>query len=218
MLRLLHEIQGMQVVSLAEGRILGAVQKVFLNPTHKVVSGILVRQTGLGRHEGWVDIKDVSMIGEEVVFIAKASAYKAKAPVGRSLKDLMGMPVLTKEGKLLGSLVDVEVDAKWQVVELSLSEGKLIQIDPLKAVFGQDSILLKVGADKKVRSTPNRPGFLARLFGSQSIEEAADAISRAERSRKPTTAKRASKKTKKKTKKKTAKKTTKKTASPAKKR
>lgn len=190
MLRLLHEIQGMQVISLAEGRILGAVQKVYLNPSKKAVSGMLVRQSGMGRGEGWVEVRDVSQIGEDVLFVTKASAYKAKAPMGRSLKDLMGMPVMSKDGKLLGSLVDVEVDPKWQVVELSLSEGRSIQIDPRHAVFGQDTVLLKAGAEQKIRSAPkSKPGFLARMFGAQAIEEAADAIARVERVRKPTKAK-----------------------------
>ena len=72
MWKLLNEIQGMQVVSLEEGRILGAVQKVFLNPSKKAVSGVLVRPSGLGRDEGWIDIKDVTKIGEDVLFISKA--------------------------------------------------------------------------------------------------------------------------------------------------
>ena len=46
-LRLLQDIQGMQVVSLAEGRTLGLVQKVFLNPAQKSVCGLLVRQAKL---------------------------------------------------------------------------------------------------------------------------------------------------------------------------
>lgn len=186
MWKLLNEIQGMQVVSLAEGRILGSVQKVFLNPSKKMVSGALVRPSGLGRDEGWIDIKDVTMIGEDVLFISKAAAYKAKAPVGRSLKDLMGIPVTSKDGKLLGSLVDVEINNQWQVIELNLSEGRMITIDPKHAVFGPDAILLKAGADKRVRSAvKSKPGFLARLFGAEAIEEAADAIARVERTRQP---------------------------------
>ena len=147
---------------------------------------MLVRQSGMGRGEGWVEVNDVSQIGEDVLFVTKASAYKAKAPMGRSLKDLMGMPVMSKDGRMLGSLVDVEVDEQWRVVELSLSEGRSIQIDPRHAVFGQDTILLKSGAEQRLRSAPkSKPGFLARMFGAQAIEEAADAIARVERIRKP---------------------------------
>ena len=54
------------------------------------------------------------------------------------------------------------------------------------AVFGQDTILLKSGAEQRLRSAPkSKPGFLARMFGAQAIEEAADAIARVERIRKP---------------------------------
>lgn len=207
MWKLLNEIQGMQVVSLTEGRILGSVQKVFINPAKKAVSGVLVRPSGLGRDEGWVDIKDVTMIGEDVLFISKASSYKAKTPVGRSLKDLMGIPVTSKDGKLLGSLVDVEIDDRWQVVELNISEGRMITIDPRHAVFGPDAILLKAGADKRVRTTvKSKPGFLARLFGAEVIEEAADAIARVERTRKQEPEVKTKKRSKKKTTRKSSKK------------
>jgi len=215
MSRLLQEIQGMQVISLAEGRILGAVQKVYLDPSKKAVSGMLVRQSGMGRSEGWVEVRDVAQIGEDVLFVTKAAAYKAKAPMGRSLKDLMGMPVMSKDGKLLGALVDVEVDEQWRVVELSLSEGRLIQIDPRQSVFGQDTVLLKPGSEQRLRSAPkSKPGFLARMFGAQAIEEAADAIARVERIRKADRrpAEKADKKPTKKPTKKTAKKTKKRTA------
>ena len=228
MWRRLHEIQGMQVVSLEEGRIMGSALKVYLSSTQKAVSGIQVRESGLGGDESWVDIRDVDKIGEHVVFIARAANCKAKHPVGRSLKDLMGMPVLSKDGRLLGSLVDVEVDEHWRVVELSLSENRLIGIQPEHAVFGADSILLEAGAADKVRSTVKpKTGFLARLFGSEAIQETADIISRAEHAQprrpaatKPRPAKKTSRKkpAKKAAKKTTAKKPAKKSAKkPAKK-
>jgi uncharacterized protein YrrD len=186
MFRQLHEIQGMQVVTLTEGRIMGAVQKVYLNPTRKRVSGMVVREPGFGGQESWVDIKDIDMVGEHVIFITRAGVCKAKSPVGRSLKDLMGMQVTSKDGKILGSLVDIEIDEEWRIVELNLSENRLVKIDPRHAVFGQDTILLRVGAATQVRTAPrHKPGFLARVFGKETVQETAGAISRAEKTSVP---------------------------------
>ncbi|MBN2494185.1 MAG: PRC-barrel domain-containing protein [Deltaproteobacteria bacterium] len=184
MLRKLHEIQGMQVVALSEGRVMGSVQKVYLSPSQKRVSGIRVRESGLGGDESWVDIKDVDKIGEDVVFVNRASSCKAKQPVGRSLKDMMGMPIGTKDGKILGTLVDFEVDEQWRVVELTLSDYRMIKIDHRQAVFGEDTILLEAGADERLRTAPrHKVGFLARVFGAETIQEAASAITRAEQAK-----------------------------------
>ncbi len=184
--RLLHDIQGMQVISLDEGRALGLVQKVFLNPAQKSVSGLLVRQAGLAGAESWIDIQDVDRVGEDVVFVGRAGACKAKPPVGRSLKELMGMPVATRDGKLLGSLIDVEIDEGWQLRELILSEGRWVTLDPATALVGQDTILLATGTRAESREGPGAPrGLLARMFGSQAVEETAAVIRRAGRAVRP---------------------------------
>jgi len=182
MFRQLHEIQGMQVVALHEGRIMGSIQKVYLNPAKKCVSGMVVREPGFGGQESWVDIRDIEKVGENVLFVPRAGACKAKNPVGRSLKDLMGMQVTAKDGKILGSLVDVEIDEEWRVVEISLSEGRMVKIEPRHAVFGQDAILLRAGAASSIRAAPrHKTGFLARVFGIETVAETAEAISRAEK-------------------------------------
>jgi len=180
MQRQLQQIRGMHVVSLAEGRILGVVQKVFVNSTRKKVSGLTVRGAGLGSAEGWVDVRDVTQVGEDVVFVSRAASCKAKMPVGRSLRDMMGMPVTTRRGKIIGSLVDVEVDDGWKLSELSLSDRRVVPVGK-QAVFGQDTIILGAGAEQKIRRLPrNRPGILSRIFGREMVEEAADVIARAE--------------------------------------
>ena len=88
------------------------------------------------------------------------------------------------------------------MVELSLSENRLVKITPKHAVFGQDSILLQAGAAAKVREVAKpKTGFLARLFGSETIQETAEIISRTEQAKprkpvekKPTPEKKAAKK------------------------
>jgi sporulation protein YlmC with PRC-barrel domain len=186
MVKQLHEIQGMQVVALHEGRIMGSIQKVYLNPAKKRVSGMVVREPGFGGQESWIDIRDIDKVGENVLFVPRSAVCKAKSPVGRSLKDLMGMQVTAKDGKILGSLVDVEIDDEWRVVEIRLSEGRLVSIEPRHAVFGQDAILLRAGASSDVRAAPrHKNGFLARVFGIETVAETADAISRAEKTAVP---------------------------------
>ncbi len=208
MFRQLHEIRGMQVVALSEGRAMGLVQKIFLNPGKKRVSGMLVKEPGFGGQESWVDVRDIEKVGENVIFVTRAGACKAKNPVGRSLKDMMGMQVATKSGKILGSLVDVEIGSDWVVSEISLSEKRVVEIDPHQAVFGEDAIILRADSATRVRVAPrNKTGFLSRVFGIEAVQETAGAISRAEKASVPAIrhAKTTTRKTLKKTRKKTGK-------------
>ena len=193
MFRQLQDIRGMQVVALAEGKIMGSVQKIYINPSKKRVSGMSVRESGFGGQESWVSVGDIKQVGENVIFVSRASACKAKSPVGRSLKDMLGMQVATKGGKILGSLVDVEISEDWKLVEISLSEKRMIELDPRQTVFGQDAILLKADAESAIRKEPrDKTGFLARVFGIEAVEETAGIISRAEKSAVPSGKKKSS--------------------------
>jgi sporulation protein YlmC with PRC-barrel domain len=186
MFRQLQDIQGMQVVALAEGRIMGTVQKIYLNSAQKRVSGMSVRESGFGGQESWVEVRDIEKVGENVIFVTRAGSCKAKSPVGRSLKDMMGLQVATKSGKILGLLVDIEIDESWHVVEINLSEKRVVNIEPRQAVFGQDAILLRADAESKVRAASrNKTGFLARVFGKETVQETAGAITRAEKAAVP---------------------------------
>ncbi len=186
MFRQLQNIRGMQVVALAEGRIMGTVQKMYLNPAKKRVTGMVVREAGFGGQESWVEVSDIEQVGENVIFVTRAGVCKAKRPVGRSLKDLMGMQVATKAGKILGSLVDVEIDENWNVVEITLSDKRVVKIDPRQTVFGEDAILLAAGAETLLRSAASqKSGFLARVFGTEAVAETAGAIARAEKMARP---------------------------------
>jgi sporulation protein YlmC with PRC-barrel domain len=171
-LRLLHDIQGMQVVSLAEGRALGTVQKVFLDPARQTVSGLVVRGAGLTGGESWIPIQEVDRVGEDVVFASRAAACQPRRPSGRSLKELMGMPVATRDGKLLGSLIDVEIDEAWRVTELILSEGRWVALAPDSALVGPDTILLPASTLAMERARPQGAGgLLAWLFGVRVVDE-----------------------------------------------
>lgn len=184
MFKQLHEIKGMQAISLVEGRSMGSIQRVYLDPAKKRVSGLVVREAGLGGQESWIDIKDVEKVGEDVLFINRAGSCKAKTPVGRSLKDLQGMQITSRDGKILGTLVDVEIGEEWRVVELELSDRRMLKVDPKQTVFGQDAIMVAAGAAGKLRSVGRqKSGFLARVFGIEHVQETADAISRAEKVR-----------------------------------
>ena len=214
----LHEIQSKEVVALKEGRNMGAVDQVFIQPNQRKLAGLTVRESRLSGNARWVDAKQVTGVGEDYLFVPKAADLRNKKPAGRSLKDLTGVRVISREGDDLGALVDVEVDDSWRVVEISLSGKRVVSVQPDKLVIGPDTILLRQDVQGKVRTTSEqKPGVMARLFGEDAVREASDLLSRAEKATESAAKKSAGKKkaTKKKASKKkaTKKKATKKKAS-----
>ncbi len=178
----LHEIQSKEVVALKEGRNMGAVDQVFIQPNQRKLAGLTVRESRLSGNARWVDAKQVTGVGEDYLFVPKAADLRNKKPSGRSLKDLTGVRVISRDGDDLGALVDVEVDDSWRVVEISLSGKRVVSVQPDKLVIGPDTILLRQDVQGKVRTTSEqKPGVMARLFGEDAVREASDLLSRAEK-------------------------------------
>jgi sporulation protein YlmC with PRC-barrel domain len=175
-----QEIRGKHVVALEEGRDMGRISKVYFNPKKKRISGLAVKESRLRGEEKWVKVEDIERVGDDFVFIPESKNCRSAKPKGRSLKDMTGLEVTTLDGKLLGALEDVEVDEEWGITELNLSGRKSLDLDPDSDVFGEDAILVRSGADTRVREkrSGNNKGFLARMFVGDSILESVDRMTR----------------------------------------
>jgi sporulation protein YlmC with PRC-barrel domain len=167
------EIRGKHVVALQEGRDMGWISKVFFDPEKKRIAGLAIRESHLKSEEKWVQVNSIEQIGEDFVFIKRSRDCQAIKPTGRSLKDLTGLEVTTMDGKILGSLEDVEVDQDWSITDLDLSGKKTLALDPDSDVFGRDAVLVRVGSADGLRENKGsaRHGLLARLFAGESIFE-----------------------------------------------
>jgi len=167
----LKEIRGKEVVALEEGRDMGTIHRVFLDPKTKRVSGITVRESRFGNDDKWLDINKVKHFGEDYLFVAMASDCTSAEPKGTSLKDLIGTQVKTKDGKNLGLLEDVEIDHNWEITEIDLSGHCTVKIEKQETVIGEDTILLKAGTEILPEDCRERKqGFLARMFGVEVVQ------------------------------------------------
>jgi len=176
---------GLRVVALTEGRLAGFVYRVFLNLRTGCISGFSVQDPRLGNRESWVAVADVRQLGENVLLVDRSSALKPKPPVGRNVKDLMGLPVTTLDGRVQGSLLDVRIDGAWRVVEIALADGRVVLLPSQGAVFGRDAVLLPTGtapeAPPRIPQGDRGAGLLARIFGPEHITEIGTAILRTEK-------------------------------------
>jgi len=165
MTRDLKDIKQKRVISLDEGRDLGSVRRIYLNPEQRRVSGIVVREHGLFGEDKWIDIFNLRCVGEDVLFVRSAKDCIAAEPVGRSLGDMVGMPVATLDGERLGDLRDLEVGRDWTVVELHLSGKRVAPLAGGLLIIGHYSIVVDQQITDAVRQEVDpRPGFFARVF------------------------------------------------------
>ena len=181
----ISDLRGVIVVAREEGAILGSVTQIFVKPSTRQIAALSFRKR-LGSKESLVERKHVETIGRDVVLITKEGAAKPLVQQDiaelRSLKELQGTWVTTLEGEHLGTLVDLEIERKdWTVVELRLADGKKLRLDDVKDLtLGRDQILVPATYAAKVTKPKKdeQNGFLGRVFGSESVEDVKNTITR----------------------------------------
>jgi len=179
------KLKGMEVLAEKEGKLLGSVKRLQIDSRRKAALGLVYKAHGLAK-ERWAKVADIQRVGEDVVFLGAEKNQHEDAPAGRDVRDMLGLPVTSLDGKRLGALDDVIVDSDgWDVVALALDNGGEVDLDK-DAVLGEDTILLQKGAYDQVRrgKASTGGGFLSRVF---SPEEPVSAIQKqqATKTRKP---------------------------------
>jgi sporulation protein YlmC with PRC-barrel domain len=163
-----QKLKGMEVLADKEGRLYGAVRRMLVDSRKRTVLGFAFRGR-LMSGERWARVGSVRRVGEEVLYLDEARSVREDEPEGRDVKDLLGLPINSQDGRRLGSLEDVLVETEgWSVIALVLDSGGLVELGP-DAVLGEDFILLHKGAAADITSPPagQSGGFLARVFQSK---------------------------------------------------
>lgn len=111
-----QQILGLPVLSIEEGREIGEVRYIILNPARGTVDFLLIADDEWYLEHKVLPFKDVSAIGEYALTVAAASSL---APVSNSpealkllKKDLTlpGIRVLTQGGRLVGSISEYYIE------------------------------------------------------------------------------------------------------------
>ncbi|HOX44006.1 MAG TPA: PRC-barrel domain-containing protein [Myxococcota bacterium] len=163
-----QKLKGMEVLADKEGRLLGAVRRMLIDSRKRVLLGLAFRGH-LMSGERWAKVGAIRRIGEDVLYLDEARSVREDEPEGRDLKDILGLPVSSLDGRRLGGLDDVVVDTDtWTLVSLVLDSGGVVDLGP-ESVLGEDVVLLRKGAAAEVAAPPlEQPtGFLARVFNSR---------------------------------------------------
>jgi len=153
-------MKGLPVITMAEGKQVGKVDDLVVDPERKVVSWLRLHSGGmLGGERLWVPAEAVHGVGEDAITInaeadvrSPADAPEAVALV-KAKRELIGNKVITENGERLGEVRDYEFDPDtFALTSLSVPPGMNVVSEILMIAgdqvltIGEDVIVVAAGA------------------------------------------------------------------------
>lgn len=151
-------VKGLPVMTMAEGKQIGKIDDLVVDPESKTVSWLRLHSGGmLGGERLWVSTEAVHGVGEDAVTINAEADVRtpAEAPEAVALvkakRELIGGKVITENGERVGEVRDYEFDAEtFAITSLSVPPGMNVVGETL-TITGDK--LLTIGEDVIVVAT-----------------------------------------------------------------
>ncbi len=160
------EVLGDMVISHTEGANLGSVKDVYIDTANNCISGISFRPNVM-TDTSWIAAKNIELFGEDVILVSTKDASMelvGDATQGKSLRELKGHPVVTDEGRRLGTLEDLELNgANRTISELFIDQHRHIAVTPEEIKVGPDEIVVPASYENRVADDPNHVGLMERM-------------------------------------------------------
>lgn len=153
-------VKGLPVITMAEGKQVGKVDDLVVDPERKAVSWLRLHSGGMGMLGGerlWVSAQAVHGMGDHAITInaeadarAPADAPEALAMV-KAKRDVIGNKVITENGERLGEVRDYEFNAEtFALTSLSVPPGMNV-VGEILSIAGDK--VLTIGEDVIVVAT-----------------------------------------------------------------
>ena len=160
-------VKGLPVIAMAEGKQVGKVDDLVIDPDRKAVSWLRLHSGGLlGGERLWVSVAAVHGVGEDAVTInAEADAHApADAPEALALvkakRGVIGNKVITENGERLGEVRDYEFNPEtFALISLSVPPGmnvigEILTIPGDKVLtIGEDVVVVAAAAVMRLQGT-----------------------------------------------------------------
>lgn len=171
------------IVTKNSGKILGNINRVFIDPNRKKISAFSFRKKYLGK-EFFLEIDQIDDIGEDVVFVrSELSAKpltKAEQPLGQDLLDFQGIWVFTQTQEPIAAVIDLGFDRKtYDLNVLYFCDQRALSVNAMDVHLSQDKIIVPANMASKIIDPGQSQGLLAGLFGKNIVNEAAIVLQRA---------------------------------------
>lgn len=127
------EIKGMPVVSVAEGKELGKVDTLLIDPDDGSIRWVQLAKGGFFGETRVISVHAVQAIGENAITVdSEASAMRIdEVPdaqeLAREKRRVLGNRILTNKGRLLGEIRDYEIDAEtFRITRYEIGKSDLL--------------------------------------------------------------------------------------------
>ena len=153
-------VKGLPVITMAEGKQIGKIDDLIVDPERKAVSWLRLHSGGmLGGERLWVSAEAVHGVGADAVTINAEADARAPADAPEALalvkakRGVIGSKVMTENGERVGEVCDYEFDPDtFALTALSVPPGmnvvgEILMIPGDKVLtIGQDMIVVAAGA------------------------------------------------------------------------
>ena len=150
-------VKGLPVITMAEGKQVGKIDDLIIDPERKAVSWLRLHTGGLLGGELWVPVAAVHGVGEDAVTINAEADARAPSDAPEALalvkakRGVIGNIVITENGERVGEVRDFEFDpATFALTSLSVPPGMNVVGDVL--MISGDKVLT-IGKDMIVVAT-----------------------------------------------------------------
>jgi uncharacterized protein YrrD len=189
------EIRGMPVVSVGEGKELGRVDTLLVDPDEASVRWLRLGKGGFFGETRVIAVRAIEAIGENAITVdseASATRIEEVAEAQELVRDkrrLVGNRVLTEKGRLLGEIHDFELDEDtFRILQYEVGKGDLLGAQPhyiaaeRVLTIGPDAVLVEAGVEEDLAQdvddevdAPDEPAKGWTLRSEDAGEPAADA-------------------------------------------
>lgn len=164
------QIRGMPVVSLGEGKELGRVDALLVDPDEARVRWLRLGKGGFFGETRVISVQAIEAIGENAITVdSEASATRIEEvaeaqELARDKRRLVGNRVLTEKGRLLGEIQDFELDEDtFRIVQYEIGKGDLLGTQPhyipaeRVRTIGPDAVLVEAGVEDDLARDADTP-------------------------------------------------------------
>lgn len=128
--RMLNDLRGKTIINLADGKKIGQVDDILVDPKTLRVSGLVVNRGGmLDRETRIVPASGVEKWGIDAILVRDANVFRSESELPdreswlSSSDKLNGLSIVNTEGEKIGQIDDVLIDDRGQIVAYRVSSG-----------------------------------------------------------------------------------------------
>lgn len=156
------KLNGMPVVSLADGHQLGRIRRLLIDPQKLAIVAFTVERKGWFKEQPVIPYNHVKSVGNHAVTVDQASAVVKLSSLpelealARHPLPILGARVITEEGTVLGTVEDFRFDPQdGKIYYLDIKSGLLHGSKSLETAqivtCGRDAIIARAGAEETLK-------------------------------------------------------------------